>query len=678
MRGGIRLRLSVAGLAAVLWSGGLVFGTASCFAAAKTFIYPVEGSITRHFQEPLGPYASGHRGVDFGVPVGTSVMASNAGVVVFAGPVAGDGLFVTLSHVGGLQTTYSFLSRVEVVAGQEVERGFVIGLSGDGHPDEAAPGLHFGVRFHDRYLDPMLLLLGKLDDVSDLIALAPLEGYEGPGLEGGGSKLLAPVSVVRSPRAGFFSRIGQGISGLFSSAARLPGRLFDGGKSLLSSIWRGGESVLSAVGEGLKATGSRILDALKVARSFAGATWRALVKAGRAVISAVSSAVRAAMGWLRDRVVAVTGWITSFFSKIWSAVTRGMKALWSGLVKVVTTSTPFRLGAGVVRERQCRKQGGGVAHNIPSVAEMKAGAKPPPPPNDNIVVAVAGIGSHTDVDENGEIDPAASIYDTDFTTLGYPEENIFHFSYEGIEDRGGTGPYRMHAPYEKEDTYEDIEVSAEKLAVQIEEIHRRYPEKKIDIVAHSQGGLVSAQYIHAIWDSADPLGPQIGHFVTISTPHQGADAANLGPLLSSSSRGREKLQMIRGIKKFSALPDPTSPSAMQMAEGSEFISQLNRGWDSSKVDTTTIGTTFDFVVTPQHAHLKGSRSYTADMPLGAPPFKAHSSVTTAKSTKQIVYGALAGDPLRCTGWRDAVANAGVGPVMSFVEDSLVAGMAFLF
>ncbi|HVF11826.1 MAG TPA: hypothetical protein VNA87_01945, partial [Actinomycetota bacterium] len=564
-----------------------------------------------------------------------------------------------------------FLSSVEVVAGQDVERGFVIGLSGDGHPDESSPGLHFGVRFHDRYLDPMLLLLGRLDDVSDLIALAPLEGYEGPGFEGGGSKLLAPVAAVRSPQSGFFSRIGKGISGLFSSAARLPSKLFNGGKSLLSSIWSGGESVIRAVGAGLKATGSRILDALKVARSFAGATWRALVKAGRAVISAVSSAVRAAMGWLRDRVVAVTGWITSFFSKIWGAVTRGMKALWSGLVKVVTTSTPFRLGAGVVKERQCRKQGGGVAHNIPSVDEMKAGAKPPPPPNDNIVVAVAGIGSHTDESPSGEIKPAASIYDTDFRTLGYPEENIFHFSYEGIKDRGGTGPYRMHAPYEKEDTYEDIEVSAKKLALQIEEIHRRYPDKEIDIVAHSQGGLVSAQYIYAIWDAKRPDGPKLGHFVTISTPHQGADAAGLGHLLKASPVGERKLATLKGISRLTGLPDPASPSALQMAEGSGFIGDLNRNWDPGKVDTTTIGATFDFVVTPQHAHLKGARTYTADIPWKTSPIKAHSEVTTAKSTKQIVYGALANKPVQCTAMRDAVANAGVGPGLSLVVDSLV-------
>lgn len=671
MRGGIRLRLSVVGLAVVLWSGGLVFGTANCFAAPKTFIYPVEGPIIRHFEEPLGPYAAGHRGVDFAVPSGTPVMSSNAGVVVFAGPVADDGLFVTLSHIGGLETTYSFLSRIDVAEGQEVERGFVIGLSGDGHPGEGSPGLHFGVKFHDRYLDPMLLLLGRLDDISDLIALAPLEGYEGPGFENGGSKLLAHVAAVRSPRSGIFARIGQGISGLFSKAVRIPGRLFDGGKSLLSSIWSGGEKVVRAIGAGLVATGNRILDALEVARSFVGTTWRGLVKVGRAVISAVSSAVRSAMGWLRDRMVAVGDWIASFFSRIWRAVTRGMKALWSGLVKAVTASPPFRLGAGVVKERQCRKQGGGVAHNIPSVAEMKEGAKPPPPPNDNIVVAVAGIGSHTDVKDSGEIEAAASIYDTDFRTLGYPEENIFHFSYEGIENRGGTGPYRLHAPYEKEDTYEDIEVSAKKLALQIEEIHRRYPDKKIDIVAHSQGGLVSAQYISTFYRPEDATRPQIEHFVTVSTPHQGADAARLGPLLRASPLGRRKLAALKEISGMTGLPDPTVPSAMQMAEGSSFIKDLNQNWDPGKVDTTTIGTTFDFVVTAQHSHLGGSRIYTADLPWNASPLKAHSEVTTARSTKQIVYGALADDPLQCTALRDTVANVGVGPALSLVEDSLV-------
>src|SRR5688572_14160867 len=84
MRGGIRFRLTALGLATAIWSSGLLSISSDCIAAPKTYIYPVEGSVARYFEEPLGPYAAGHRGVDFAVASGTQVVASNSGVVIFA------------------------------------------------------------------------------------------------------------------------------------------------------------------------------------------------------------------------------------------------------------------------------------------------------------------------------------------------------------------------------------------------------------------------------------------------------------------------------------------------------------------------------------------------------------------------------------------------------------------
>ncbi|MGH2809507.1 MAG: M23 family metallopeptidase, partial [Actinomycetota bacterium] len=82
--------------------GGCLTGWAN---EAERFIKPVDAPITRRYEQPSGPYAPGHRGIDFEVPVGTPVVASNGGTVSFAGPVAHDGLFVTIDHANGLQTT---------------------------------------------------------------------------------------------------------------------------------------------------------------------------------------------------------------------------------------------------------------------------------------------------------------------------------------------------------------------------------------------------------------------------------------------------------------------------------------------------------------------------------------------------------------------------------------------
>jgi murein DD-endopeptidase MepM/ murein hydrolase activator NlpD len=133
--------------------------------------WPLRGPILRGFEQPSNPYASGHRGIDIGAPVGTPVHAAAAGVVHFAGKVAGS-LFVSIDHEGGLQTTYSWVSEVDVHKGDHVAKGDIVALSGNGHPGSDATHLHFGVKKDGEYVDP-LAYLGAVN-VVDLIHLAPL------------------------------------------------------------------------------------------------------------------------------------------------------------------------------------------------------------------------------------------------------------------------------------------------------------------------------------------------------------------------------------------------------------------------------------------------------------------------------------------------------------------------
>jgi murein DD-endopeptidase MepM/ murein hydrolase activator NlpD len=134
--------------------------------------WPLRGPILRGFEQPSSPYASGHRGIDIGASIGTPVHAAAAGVVHFAGKVAGS-LFVSIDHDVGLQTTYSWVSEVDVHKGDHVAKGDVVALSGEGHPGSSEPThLHFGVKKDGEYVDP-LLYLGAVN-VVDLIHLAPL------------------------------------------------------------------------------------------------------------------------------------------------------------------------------------------------------------------------------------------------------------------------------------------------------------------------------------------------------------------------------------------------------------------------------------------------------------------------------------------------------------------------
>jgi murein DD-endopeptidase MepM/ murein hydrolase activator NlpD len=153
--------------------GGAHVRLAPAIPAYGTYAWPVVGPVIRGFEEPTGPYGPGHRGIDIAAPFGTPMVAAQDGVVAFAGSVGGS-LFISIDHPDGVRTTYSWVSSIAVHKGQQVNRGEVIGLTGNGHPDGDQPHLHFGARVGTTYIDPMLLLVRG--DVSGLIHLAPLEG----------------------------------------------------------------------------------------------------------------------------------------------------------------------------------------------------------------------------------------------------------------------------------------------------------------------------------------------------------------------------------------------------------------------------------------------------------------------------------------------------------------------
>jgi murein DD-endopeptidase MepM/ murein hydrolase activator NlpD len=87
-----------------------------------------------------------HSGVDISAVMGTSVHAAADGVVEYAASVGdGYGKMVVIDHGNGLQTRYAHLSRFEVIPGQEIRRGEILGYSGN-TGRVTSPHLHFEVR----------------------------------------------------------------------------------------------------------------------------------------------------------------------------------------------------------------------------------------------------------------------------------------------------------------------------------------------------------------------------------------------------------------------------------------------------------------------------------------------------------------------------------------------------
>lgn len=136
---------------------------------------PVPGEPVRLFEAPAHDYGPGHRGVDLAADEGDTVSAPAAGVVTFAGPVAGRGV-VVVEHDGGTLTS---LEPVEglVPVGTTVTGGQAVAVLQSGNEHAGCPTtrtprcLHWGVRVDGRYVDPWWWL-----GLTSEVRLLPLSG----------------------------------------------------------------------------------------------------------------------------------------------------------------------------------------------------------------------------------------------------------------------------------------------------------------------------------------------------------------------------------------------------------------------------------------------------------------------------------------------------------------------
>jgi murein DD-endopeptidase MepM/ murein hydrolase activator NlpD len=102
-----------------------------------------------------------HTGQDYPVPAGTDVRAVMPGIVI--DDIGGNkdfGIYVQIDHQNGYQTIYGHLSSKAVSIGQPVNKGDVIGKSGD-TGNVTGPHLHFEVRKgKNNPVDPDQLMSG--------------------------------------------------------------------------------------------------------------------------------------------------------------------------------------------------------------------------------------------------------------------------------------------------------------------------------------------------------------------------------------------------------------------------------------------------------------------------------------------------------------------------------------
>jgi hypothetical protein len=278
----------------------------------------------------------------------------------------------------------------------------------------------------------------------------------------------------------------------------------------------------------------------------------------------------------------------------------------------------------------------------------------------HLLVEVAGLGSHTgERQKRFEAGAVARVHAGD---LGYAPEDVVQFSYGG-------GTTREHA-YSSADTQVDMRTSARQLARLLQREAAAHPGVPIDIVAHSQGGLVARAALAYEIDLTKPGHPPVVSLVTLGTPHHGANLATAGTQLGQSIFG-DAAEALAGDLQLAGI-DPRSPSVRQLAETSKFIRELNERPLPAGLNFTSVAARGDPVVPSPRAHVDGASNVIVDVPgIGSD----HDELPGSAGAHRELALALNGLPPTCKSVVSAVGDAVVGQTISIAERTLGAGLA---
>ncbi|MFC0030381.1 esterase/lipase family protein [Micromonospora chaiyaphumensis] len=148
-------------------------------------------------------------------------------------------------------------------------------------------------------------------------------------------------------------------------------------------------------------------------------------------------------------------------------------------------------------------------------------------------------------------------------------------AYEPIAARLRADGYRVSIYQLPNLGFGDIRESARALSSYVDQVRATTGAAKVDLVTHSEGGLVSRWYVKFLGGAA-----KVGHYVSLGSPQQGTYVANIISFLGLGS--------CAGIV-----------ACQQMSIGSSFLADLNGGDDTpGAVRWTTVRTWQDELVRP--------------------------------------------------------------------------------
>ena len=92
-------------------------------------------------------------------------------------------------------------------------------------------------------------------------------------------------------------------------------------------------------------------------------------------------------------------------------------------------------------------------------------------------------------------------------------------------------------------------------------MQREQPGREVDLIAHSQGGVVVDEFLSHVYRAGDRTLPPLGNVVTLSSPHEGAPLATAGRRIRATTLGRAAARRDRGGLDAPAAEQPRGAGA---------------------------------------------------------------------------------------------------------------------
>lgn len=272
-----------------------------------------------------------------------------------------------------------------------------------------------------------------------------------------------------------------------------------------------------------------------------------------------------------------------------------------------------------------------------------------------VVVLVGGLGSTSE---------RAAVDRVDAGALGVAPGDVVRFSYAGgVVPRDDARPADglPRTAYDAATSAGDLEVAAARLEEVLQGLAAARPGTPIDVIAHSQGGVVARLAIASAAERGR-LPTEVATLATLGTPHDGADAASA----AAGARWGLPLAAARAVLPY----DPASAAVRQLDEGSALIERLRALPLPERVHRVSIAARGDLVVAVPRTMGDGFPSVV--VPLVGPD--AHDRLPGAPVTTRELALAIHGRAPTCASWSALVADTVVGEAIAWATDSVGAAV----